>query len=331
VVYVGALETEEACRAWQEEYQLEFPVIADTHGTLFRAFTNGWVPWSVLIGPHGKVIFSENEFDESGFSSAIQRMYQQPTAQKLAPRRATSRAGTTVILGGGTGGLVAARELQARVPAGHRVVLVDCRAEHTYQPSLLWQMVGLRRPEQFRRPLNRLERKGIEFRNAEVEELDLDSKMVRTAPGDLEYDSLIVSLGARLAPETVPGFDQVAFNLYDVDGCARIHGALEDFTGGAIGILVTALPFKCPAAPYEAAFLTEAFVRQKGIRRNVESTCSPPSTPRCRSPRPRSATRSPTCSPPAVSTTTPSSRSRNCGPRAARSCLLRDRRIESTC
>ena len=270
MVYVGALETEEACRAWREEFQLEFPVIADTDGTLFRAFTNGWVPWSVLIGLQGKVIFSENEFDESGFSSAIQRMYQRPTAERLAPRRAIARAGTTVILGGGTGGLVAARELKARVPAGHRVVLVDRCAEHTYQPSLLWQMVGQRRPEQFRRPLNRLEQKGIEFRNTEVEELDLDDKIVRTASGDLEYDSLIVSLGARLAPETVPGFDQVAFNLYDVDGCARIHGALEDFTGGAIGILITALPFKCPAAPYEAAFLTEAFVRQKGIRRNVE-------------------------------------------------------------
>ena len=88
VVYVGALETEDACRAWREEFQLEFPVIADTDGTLFRAFTNGWVPWSVLIGPQGKVIFSENEFDESGFSSAIQRTYQQPAAEKLAPRRA---------------------------------------------------------------------------------------------------------------------------------------------------------------------------------------------------------------------------------------------------
>jgi sulfide:quinone oxidoreductase len=236
----------------------------------FRAFTNGWVPWSVLIGPQGKVIFSENEFDESGFSGAIERMYEQPTARRLAPRRATARAGMTVVLGGGVGGLVAARELKGRVRAGHRVVLVDRCAEHIYQPSLLWQMVGQRRPEQFRRPLSRLERKGIEFRNTEVEELDLDDKVVRTASGDLEYDTLVVSLGARLAPATVPGFEQMAGSLYDVDGVARIRTALEDFSAGAIGILITALPFKCPAAPYEAAFLIEAFVRKKGIRRNVE-------------------------------------------------------------
>jgi sulfide:quinone oxidoreductase len=264
------METEEACRAWKEEYRLEFPVIADADGTLFRAFTNGWVPWSVLIGPDGKVIFSENEFDEEGFSAAIRKLYQQPTAEKPIPRRAAASAGCTVILGGGTGGVVAARELQRRVPAAHRVVLVDHSTEHVYQPSLLWQMVGQRRSEQFRRPLSRLERRRIEFRQAEVEEFDLDNKVVRTSSGDLDYDSLVVSLGAQLAPETVPGFEQMAYNLYTPEGSAQIHAALEDLTEGTIGVLITAMPFKCPAAPYEAAFLAESFVRKKGIRRNVE-------------------------------------------------------------
>jgi sulfide:quinone oxidoreductase len=264
------METQEACRAWQEEYQLPFPVIPDPEGALFRAFTNGWVPWSVLVGPDGTVIFSENEFDEMGFSAAIRQLYQRPAAEKPATRRAAAAAGCTVILGGGAGGLVAARELRKRAPAGHRIVLVDRSAEHTYQPSLLWQMVGQRRPEQFRRPLNRLERKGIEFRNAEVEELHPDDKVVRTSSGDIDYDSLVVSLGAQLAPETVPGFEQMAYNLYTPDGCAQIHAALEDLSEGTIGILITAMPFKCPAAPYEAAFLAESFARRTGIRRTVD-------------------------------------------------------------
>jgi sulfide:quinone oxidoreductase len=264
------METEESCRAWKEEYQLEFPVIPDPDGALFRAFTNGWVPWSVLIGSDGNVIFSENEFDEAGFSGAIQRMFEHPAETRPAARRAVASAGRTVVLGGGTGGLVAARELRRRIPAGHRVVLVDRSADHVYQPSLLWQMVGQRRQEQFRRPLSRLERKGIDFRQAEVEELDLDNRVVRTASGDLDYDSLVVSLGAQLAPETVPGFEQMAYNLYTPEGCAQIHAALKDLSEGTIGILITAMPFKCPAAPYEAAFLAESFVRRKEIRRNVE-------------------------------------------------------------
>jgi sulfide:quinone oxidoreductase len=150
------------------------------------------------------------------------------------------------------------------------VVLVDRCGEHTYQPSLLWQMVGERRPEQFRRPLKRLERAGIEFHQAEIEELDLDDKVVRTASGELPYDSLIVSLGAQLASATVQGFEQMAYNLYTPEGCARIHAGLEGLDEGTIGILVTAMPFKCPAAPYEAAFLAEGFVRKRKIRRNVD-------------------------------------------------------------
>jgi len=245
-------------------------VISDGDGTLFRALTNGWVPWSVLVGPDARVIFSENEFDESGFSIAIKQMYERPTAATATARRAVGSAGCTVVLGGGAGGLVAARELRHRLPADHRIVLVDRAAEHLYQPSLLWQMVGERRPSQFSRPLVRLQRKGIEFHNTEAQMLDLDNRVVVTASGDLNYDSLIVSLGAQLAPETVSGFDEMAHNLYTPEGCAQIHAALQDLTEGVVGILIPAMPYKCPAAPYEAAFLAESFIRRKGIRRNVE-------------------------------------------------------------
>ncbi len=245
-------------------------MISDGDGALFRALTNGWVPWSILIGPDGKVIFSENEFDESGFANAIQQMYERPALAKPTARRPVGSVGCTVVLGGGTGGLVAARELRRRLPTSHRVVLVDRAAEHMYQPSLLWQMVGERRLSQFSRPLNRLQSKGIEFRNTEVEALDLENRVVATASGNLDYDSLVVSLGAQLAPETVSGFEEMAHNLYTPDGCEQIHAALEDLTEGVVGILITDMPFKCPAAPYEAAFLAESFLRRKGIRRNVE-------------------------------------------------------------
>ena len=153
VVYIGAIETDESCRAWKEEFGLEFPVVSDGEGELFRALTNGWVPWSVLVGPDSRVVFSENEFDEAGFSTAIRQMYERPTAANAPARRVVRAAGRTVVLGGGTGGLVAARELRRRLPADHRVVLVDRAADHVYQPSLLWQMVGMRRPSQFTRPL----------------------------------------------------------------------------------------------------------------------------------------------------------------------------------
>ncbi len=278
VVYVGAFETEQACRAWRQEYELAFPVIADDEdNTLFRAYTNGWVPWSVLVGPDGKVVFSENEFDEAGFSNAIQQMYEaaltvpQASAKvEVMKRRVPSESSRVVILGGGTGGLVAAHHLRRRLPKKNRVVVIDRSPEHVYQPSMLWQIVGQRQQKQYHRPLERLRRWGIEFENTEVEAIDLERRVVRTGSGDTEYDYLVIALGAQLAPETVEGFDEMAYNLYDPRGCEQIHAALEDFTGGSIGILITAIPFKCPAAPYEAAFLLESYFRDREIRRKVE-------------------------------------------------------------
>ena len=105
---------------------------------------------------------------------------------------------------------------------------------------------------------------GTRFRNTEAQALDLDNRRVVTAAGDLEYDSLVVSLGAELAPGTVSGFDEMALNPFSPAGCSDIHAALQAFTEGVVAVLIPALPFKCPAAPYEAAFLAESFLPQEG-------------------------------------------------------------------
>lgn len=271
VVYVGAFEDEASCQQWKQEYDLPFPVIPDDdQGSLFKQYTNGWVPWSVLVGPDGKVVFSENEFDEVGFSGAIERMYDGEPVGSTSDHSAHDEVADVVILGAGTGGLVAAHELRKRLPGSRRIVVFDRSPDHVFQPSMLWQIVGQRRRSQLLRPLAGLSRKGIEFRNEEVLSLDVDARVVRGPSGSLRYEYLVVALGAQLVPETVDGFGEMALNLYDVDGCAQIHSALASFEGGKIGILITAMPFKCPAAPYEAAFLIESYLRARGIRRNAE-------------------------------------------------------------
>jgi len=81
---------------------------------------------------------------------------------------------------------------------------------------------------------------------------------------------LVVALGAQLRPDEVEGFGEMALNLYDLEGTRRIHAALNAFSGGTVGVLVTDMPFKCPAAPYEAALLVDSFLRKKGVRDKSE-------------------------------------------------------------
>ena len=54
---------------------------------------------------------------------------------------------TVVILGGGTGGLVAARRLRRLLAPADRVVVVDRSSTYQFAPSLLWVLTGARPAE----------------------------------------------------------------------------------------------------------------------------------------------------------------------------------------
>lgn len=171
-----------------------------------------------------------------------------------------------VVLGGGTGGLVAARRLRRSLGAGDRVVLVDRSISYRFAPSFLWVMTGARRPEQISADRRHLRRRGIEVLHAEVLGIDPTGHTVKTSEGELSYDRLVVALGAELAPEDLPGFAEGAHNVYTVEGAVAAEEALRGFTGGRLAVVVSRLPYKCPAAPYEAAFLAESLLRRRGVR-----------------------------------------------------------------
>jgi sulfide:quinone oxidoreductase len=186
---------------------------------------------------------------------------------------------TILILGGGVGGMVSANALRQRLGPEHRIVVVDKQSQHVFTPSLLWVMVGWRQPGQITRDLRRLLRPEVEMLQAEVQEIDPDSGRVRTSGGELAYDYLIVALGAELAPEAMPGFSEVAHTPFDLEGATGLWSALESFEGGLrrersaerrVAVLVSATPYKCPAAPYETALLLDDHFRRRKMRDRVE-------------------------------------------------------------
>ncbi len=177
---------------------------------------------------------------------------------------------TIVVLGAGVGGLIAASALRKRLPRTHRIVLVDREPEHVFAPSLLWLMVGLREAESIKRPLARLERKGIEVRLGEVEKIDPETRRVTISGEILDADYLVVSLGAELAPEAVPGLPEAGHNFYTLAGAESLHAALGSLQRGRVVVLTAAPAYKCPAAPYEAALLIDALYRQRGVRDAVD-------------------------------------------------------------
>jgi len=176
---------------------------------------------------------------------------------------------TVIILGGGIGGTVAASRLRQSLSREHRVVLVEREQNHLFQPSLLWLMVGDRQPQQIQRPVERLARRGIEVIRGTVERIDPARRAVTVSGMELTADYLVVALGAEYAAETVPGLTLAGHNFYTLSGAQSLREAVLGLRSGRIAVLVSALPFKCPVAPYEAAMLLEADLRRRGLRDRV--------------------------------------------------------------
>jgi sulfide:quinone oxidoreductase len=173
-------------------------------------------------------------------------------------------------MGAGVGGIVVASELQAKVGSKASVTLIERKSRFQFPPSFPWVVTGMRTPAQVERGLGLLERKGIRNVRQEVVSLDLATKTVRTVHDTVPYDQLVIALGAEYAPEAVSGFAEHAHHMYDLDSAIRMRKAVEEFEGGTVAIGVSRLPFKCPAAPYEMAFLLDDVFRRRGLRERVK-------------------------------------------------------------
>jgi sulfide:quinone oxidoreductase len=175
-----------------------------------------------------------------------------------------------LVLGGGVGGLAVANELRKRLPAAHEVVLVTREETFLFAPSLLWLLVGARRPEQISRPLRRLVHRGVTVTTGEIERIDAARREVLVAGRTLSADHIVIALGAATAAGRIPGLAEGGHDLYSLSGAIAFRDALAAIEKGRIAILTAAPAYRCPAAPYEAAMLVEASCRARRVREHVQ-------------------------------------------------------------
>jgi sulfide:quinone oxidoreductase len=176
-----------------------------------------------------------------------------------------------LILGAGFGGLAAATELRKSLEPNHRVIVVDRKKSFMMGLVKLWILEGSRRLEESQTPLDGLNTKGIEYLNDEVTRIDLASKRVQAKDhGWLEYDYLIVALGAELAPDKIAGFVGRGHNLYDAQAVPELREKLLALKRGKVAVTIMGMPYKCPPAPYEASMLIDSMLTRHGTRNNIE-------------------------------------------------------------
>ncbi|MDX1615127.1 MAG: FAD/NAD(P)-binding oxidoreductase [Candidatus Promineifilaceae bacterium] len=174
-----------------------------------------------------------------------------------------------LILGAGFGGLEAASTLAERLDSSHTITLIDKSDHFIIGFSKFEVMFGRQTAEQVKSYYANLAHPRVRFLQDTIELIDPEKRRVRTRTATFGYDYLIVALGAELAPELTPGFVEDGYEFYSLAGAARLYPALDAFTAGTIVLSIFGAPYKCPPAPYEAAFQLHDFYRAKGVRDQV--------------------------------------------------------------
>ncbi len=182
-----------------------------------------------------------------------------------------------VILGGGTGGTLVANRLRRRhAGADLDITVVDRDDRHIYQPGLLFVPFGLADPAEIVRSRSAQLRDGITFHQGEVDHVATGENTVVLSDGtELRYDVLVVATGASLLPDeteglTGPGWNTSIFTFYTLDGAVALRDALRTFDRGRLVVNMVDMPIKCPVAPLEFCFLTDWYLRRRGVRDDIE-------------------------------------------------------------
>jgi sulfide:quinone oxidoreductase len=188
-----------------------------------------------------------------------------------------------IVVGGGTGGTVLANDLAdrlgAEIDAGDvEVTLVNDGPDHVYKPVWLYVPFGQREPEDGRRRLRELVDDRVAVRVDRVTDIDTEAGQVRyhEAPEPIDYDYLVLATGSTLAPAEIPGLAEGGHDYYSESGAEALREELLSFTEGHLVLSVVGTPHMCPAAPLEFVFMADDWLRERGLREDVDITYTYP-------------------------------------------------------
>jgi NADPH-dependent 2,4-dienoyl-CoA reductase/sulfur reductase-like enzyme len=181
--------------------------------------------------------------------------------QELMP---PPRGKRVVVLGGGWGGLTAARYLRREAPDTEVVVLERNPVFWSCPMSNKWLIDVVDTTFLVHDYLTPARRYGYTFVQTEVTAVDRERRRVHTASGHIDYDFLVVAAGIRYNYEAWFGNDARAidYTLRSFPSAyipsvehVTLKRKIRDFKGGTLVMTLPPPPHRCPPSPYERACL----------------------------------------------------------------------------
>lgn len=197
-------------------------------------------------------------------------------AAGVAPAvHAATHSGRVVIVGGGWGGLAAARHLRRLAPQLD-VTLVERNAVfHSLPLSSQW-LAGRVDTSLITHDYARAAKAyGYRYLQAEVRDIDRAKRRVASADFSLDYDWLVLAPGIRYDWAAWFGDDARATEharanypcaFIPGDELAALKRKLDAFAGGDLVMTIPPMPYRCPPAPYERALVIASLMQARGSK-----------------------------------------------------------------
>ena len=175
------------------------------------------------------------------------------------PHIARAKNKRVVVVGGGVGGMIAAKYI-AKGDSSVDVTVVESNAHH-HTCFMCNEVIGGDRDiATIKFGYDKLANHGIKLVQDKAKAIDPEAHKVTTAGGTtLEYDRLVMSPGISLTWGAIEGYDEAASEIMPHAWIAGsqttlLRKQLESMDDGGLVILAPpGNPFRCPPGPYERA------------------------------------------------------------------------------
>ncbi len=181
-----------------------------------------------------------------------------------------------VIIGASIGGLSAAYECRDVLGTEHDVTVISNVDYFNFVPSNPWVAVGWRKREDICLELAPLLRKkDIRFILSPAEAIEPDKNRVITGEGPVDYDYLIIATGPAIDFSAVSGLgpDNYTESVCTIDHAEKAWQSYQEFLKDPGPVVIGAAQgASCFGPAYETAFIIDADLRRRRLRRKVHMT-----------------------------------------------------------
>ncbi len=192
-----------------------------------------------------------------------------------------------VIVGGGDAGTTIAARIN-NLLEGADITIIEPKETHYYQPGQTLIGGGVWKLEDIAYPFKEFVPAGVKWEKDSAASFDPDNNSLTLVSGkEVSYDYLVVATGLKLEYEKITGITQDTLgtsgvnSIYAQSGAVKTFPAIQELAKMAKVKKVKALfthpdtPIKCGGAPKKIMNLTEHYLREEGVRDNVEISFLP--------------------------------------------------------